>query len=35
MHIIQMSIEMRLVAEDQRTNSARETKTIMIFLVSS
>jgi len=35
MHISQMSIEMRLVAERGRANSARETNAIVISLVSS
>ena len=35
MQIFQMSIEMRLVAERRRADSAWETNAIMIFLVRS
>jgi len=35
MRVFHISIQMRFVAEDQRTNSTRKTNTVMILLVSS
>jgi len=34
MLVLHMSIQMTFVAEDRRTNSTRETNTIVIFLMS-